>query len=197
MIQLRFRSVFIVVLTTLAILYALPTVMEDKLPDWYKKTFDLRMALGLDLQGGIHLVLGVEVDKAVEDKLDRTADDLKEFLKEEGLEFESIVAKIDEGVIAVTGSSDDQRKKLEDDELALSKRYASHRRFMRAFENVAYAANLAAVAERARVDPAVWLAQSQYYGDLAQHGGFATHFAEWLSHLWARGCRRVLTDYAG
>src|SRR5207244_2323750 len=51
---------------------------------WYlyppKKTINL----GLDLQGGIHLVLGVETDKAVASQTDRAAAELKAALERTG-----------------------------------------------------------------------------------------------------------------
>src|SRR5262245_19165682 len=52
---------------------------------WYlyppKKTINL----GLDLQGGIHLVLGVEIDKAIASQTDRAAEDLKAALERKGI----------------------------------------------------------------------------------------------------------------
>src|SRR5207249_8431620 len=52
---------------------------------WYlyppKKTINL----GLDLQGGIHLVLGVEADKHVASQTDRAAEDLKGALERKGI----------------------------------------------------------------------------------------------------------------
>jgi preprotein translocase subunit SecD len=41
--------------------------------------------LGLDLQGGIHLVLGVEADKALASQTDRVAEDLKTALERRGI----------------------------------------------------------------------------------------------------------------
>jgi preprotein translocase subunit SecD len=41
--------------------------------------------LGLDLQGGIHLVLGVDLDKGIENVLDRTAGDLRAALQKRGI----------------------------------------------------------------------------------------------------------------
>jgi preprotein translocase subunit SecD len=41
--------------------------------------------LGLDLQGGIHLVLGVDLDKGVENVLDRMAGDLRTALQKKGI----------------------------------------------------------------------------------------------------------------
>ena len=52
---------------------------------WYlyppKKTINL----GLDLQGGIHLVLGVETDKALASQTDRVAEDLKGAMEKKGV----------------------------------------------------------------------------------------------------------------
>src|SRR5262245_24324219 len=52
---------------------------------WYlyppKKTINL----GLDLQGGIHLVFGVETDKALASQTDRVAEDLKSALEKKGI----------------------------------------------------------------------------------------------------------------
>ena len=44
---------------------------------WYLYPPGKTINLGLDLQGGIHLVLGVEVDKAVEAVVERTAGELR------------------------------------------------------------------------------------------------------------------------
>ncbi len=54
------------------------------LPWWYKKFFPYKkmLRLGLDLQGGTHLVLRVDVDKAIQNKASRLADDLTVFLLE-------------------------------------------------------------------------------------------------------------------
>src|SRR5439155_26774939 len=43
------------------------------------------ISLGLDLQGGIHLVLGVETDKAIASQTDRAAEDLKAALERKGI----------------------------------------------------------------------------------------------------------------
>ena len=41
--------------------------------------------LGLDLQGGIHLVLGVDLEKGIENVLDRMAGDLRQALQKKGI----------------------------------------------------------------------------------------------------------------
>ena len=74
----------------LAALYLVPTVVpEEKQPSIIKKYFQKRIQLGLDLQGGLHLVYEVHVDKAVSDKVDRLASEVEDRLiknkKVEGL----------------------------------------------------------------------------------------------------------------
>jgi preprotein translocase subunit SecD len=60
--------------------------IEEAIPDWLP---DNRFNLGIDLQGGLHLVMGVDAPKAVQDRADRVADEIVEAMKEEGKELES------------------------------------------------------------------------------------------------------------
>ena len=84
-------KVLLVVLLTLGSgIYLLPTFIPEKLPEWYTGFFDKRINLGLDLQGGIHLVLGVQVEKALEDKADQYANDFRDALKENLIPYKSI-----------------------------------------------------------------------------------------------------------
>ncbi len=73
--------------TVVAVLYLIPTVVpEDKQPAFIQKHFQKRIQLGLDLQGGLHLVYEVNVDKAVAGKVDRLASDLEDRLhKDKGV----------------------------------------------------------------------------------------------------------------
>lgn len=63
-------------------IYLAPTLVPaGKLPGWFSKSFEKKIQLGLDLQGGIHLVYEVQVDKAVSDKVDRLASDIEQKLR--------------------------------------------------------------------------------------------------------------------
>ncbi len=60
----------ILIVSILSATLLVPTFMGDKLPSWWGKIFpDTGIRLGLDLRGGIFLVLGVEAEKAVEYEL--------------------------------------------------------------------------------------------------------------------------------
>jgi preprotein translocase subunit SecD len=52
---------------------------------WYVYPPKHTINLGLDLQGGIHLVFGVETDKALASQTDRVAEDLKSALEKKGI----------------------------------------------------------------------------------------------------------------
>lgn len=56
-------------------------------------------------------------------------------------------------------------------------------------------AELTATAIQAKDDPSAWLAQSQYYGDLADRPEFADRFRFWLIRVWAVGSRQAIRDY--
>lgn len=86
-ISLRGGLVLLCLLVSLASLA--PTVMKDSLPGWWLKAFD-PIHLGLDLQGGIHLVLGVEVEKAVEARLDSMTDQSEALLREKDIIFKRV-----------------------------------------------------------------------------------------------------------
>ena len=72
-----YRLLLVLVLMVGGIVYLTPTLAQP-LPDWWPSFFPHEpIRLGLDLQGGIHLVLQVEVDKAVENALNGAMEDLK------------------------------------------------------------------------------------------------------------------------
>lgn len=54
------------------------------LPSW---SIDSHIIPGLDLQGGIHMVLGVDVDKALKDRAARTSERLKDYAQEQKIAF--------------------------------------------------------------------------------------------------------------
>jgi preprotein translocase subunit SecD len=69
--------------------------------------------LGLDLQGGVHLVMGVRVDKAVQQRADRLADGLRETLKEQKLAFTRVDRPRNSADIIVTLAADTDRAAFE------------------------------------------------------------------------------------
>ncbi len=79
-------SIFVV----LSFLYLTPT-LASKLPSWWGNLLPKdKIHLGLDLQGGTHLVMEVDTQKAVEGTLDLVATDLEDTLNNKNLRFKRI-----------------------------------------------------------------------------------------------------------
>ncbi|HYY23902.1 MAG TPA: hypothetical protein VE689_00345, partial [Candidatus Udaeobacter sp.] len=83
------------VATLAAIVFLVPTFVDkDKLPTWWTSFLPTdRINLGLDLQGGTHLILEVKVDKAVENNVERVRGDLTNVLREKGVSGVSVERK--------------------------------------------------------------------------------------------------------
>jgi preprotein translocase subunit SecD len=97
----------------LSFLYLAPT-LADKLPSWWKGPLPKdKIHLGLDLQGGTHLVMEVETQKAVEGSLDLIATDLEDTLTAKNIRFKRI-AKVGADRVQLTlydkTSADDAQK---------------------------------------------------------------------------------------
>lgn len=75
----------------LATLYFLiPTFFPTIPSPWNKYMFKEKIHLGLDLQGGMHLVLEVDTDKALELMVERMSDDLKETMMDHRIRFRNL-----------------------------------------------------------------------------------------------------------
>src|SRR5258706_14154196 len=79
--SLRWKSLFLITLVILGVAYLLPSTGRE-LPPWYGKVFSNKVELGLDLQGGLHIVYGVDLDRVVDDKAGEIKRDLDERLLE-------------------------------------------------------------------------------------------------------------------
>lgn len=66
-----------------------------------------KIHLGLDLQGGLHLVLEVQVDKAVESALDRVSEGLRKDLRVRGLNVTAVEPEGVKGIRMVFGKAPD------------------------------------------------------------------------------------------
>ncbi len=94
--------------TFLSVIFFLPsTGLQSSLPEWLQK---YGMVLGLDLQGGVHLVYEVDGDKAVEVTMERTASSLMNTFREEKVENAS--AELIDGKIVISPDSDAVQKKV-------------------------------------------------------------------------------------
>src|SRR5512141_2773169 len=73
---------------------------EQSVPGWAPSSRK-HLNLGLDLQGGIHLAMGVDVDRAVKAKVARRADEIGDFLREKKIPVDASAPTPDGTRIAV------------------------------------------------------------------------------------------------
>lgn len=85
--SIRIRAAVTILLCLAALIYLTPTLTSDLPESWKKYLPTDRIHLGLDLQGGMHLVLEVQTAAAVESTLERTMGDLKENLMDKRVRF--------------------------------------------------------------------------------------------------------------
>ena len=83
--SLKLKIGLVFLLLVFCALALLPS-FNPGLPDWWKKYMaPAGLKLGLDLQGGMHIVLQVDLDKAAENSLDLSATDFKSALAEKNI----------------------------------------------------------------------------------------------------------------
>ncbi|KPQ02418.1 protein translocase subunit SecD [Marinobacter sp. HL-58] len=86
--SLRSRAVVYGLVIVLGLLSALPNILPHKLsgelPDWYLEN---TVCLGLDLQGGSHLLLEADIQELVATEYETVADELTESLREAGIRY--------------------------------------------------------------------------------------------------------------
>jgi preprotein translocase subunit SecD len=107
---LLYRTLAVIGLAAAAILFLLPTILGGP-PAGLGFLPKSQVKLGLDLQGGTHLILTVEVDKAVENSLEVNSQALARELRKAGLRSRE-VKRISGTAIEVTVGGD-EREKLE------------------------------------------------------------------------------------
>jgi preprotein translocase subunit SecD len=85
--SLRWKFILYAAIAAFAILLLLPT-LTSQLPPWLMKVIPAeKIHLGLDLQGGMHLLLTVEGEKAVESYVEQIINGLRDDLKDKGVPF--------------------------------------------------------------------------------------------------------------
>jgi preprotein translocase subunit SecD len=111
--SLKWRFILYAAITLFAILLFLPTV-TSQLPSWYTKIIPTeKIHLGLDLQGGMHLILEAEADKAVESYVERIKNNLKDDLRDKGIPAGKVEReKRDQIILEVSGEKGKWEKLL-------------------------------------------------------------------------------------
>ena len=121
--NMKWRAILYAVINLVAVVYLLPTFV--KMPTWWEDYLPSeKISLGLDLQGGMHLILGVETEKAVENTVERYGTDLEEMFFNERIPFDHVkkIAKDRLEVQIVDPAARDKAGKLLEDKFSVMKK---------------------------------------------------------------------------
>ena len=102
----RSRLYLAALLTVVAFVLLLPSAnfdLPDQLKNWMPGS---KIQLGLDLQGGTHLLMAVKLEDAVKTQLKRRGDDLKKELKENKIDADITQDATGALLVSLKGSSD-------------------------------------------------------------------------------------------
>jgi preprotein translocase subunit SecD len=114
---LRYRSLFLFLLIAVSVIYLLPSAGVP-LPGVLGRVFTNKVQLGLDLQGGLHIVYGVDLDKVVDDKAGEIRRDVEDRLKELELKGHVETPRLPIGSVYVVMDQAADKAKIDDKFLA-------------------------------------------------------------------------------
>ena len=87
----RWKLWLITAVLILSAMISLPNIMTP--PSWWPKAFDKPLNLGLDLKGGVSLVLDVDVNKAVESSVEEDVDSVRQILRKARIRYRKLDAR--------------------------------------------------------------------------------------------------------
>ena len=70
--------------------YGIALNLAPATPDWLTSLNALPMYLGLDLRGGVHFLMEVDMESAIEKALNRASGELRSFMREEKLRYKAV-----------------------------------------------------------------------------------------------------------
>jgi preprotein translocase subunit SecD len=91
--------------------YVVALNLAHATPEWLRALGGKPMTLGLDLQGGVHFLMQVDMDTARGQQLDRFVDDIRAVLRDEGIRYVSVRHE-GNGLLAMLRSAEDRDRTM-------------------------------------------------------------------------------------
>lgn len=92
--------------------YVVALNLAPTTPEWLQKIGAKPMKLGLDLRGGVHFLLEVDMDKAISQRMETSATDLRRSLRENKVKFNSL--SLNNNTISVQFANNEDRSAAAD-----------------------------------------------------------------------------------
>src|SRR6201996_7301706 len=110
----RWQTIAVIAFTALAVLFALPNVLPasvlDHLPGWYQQS---RINLGLDLRGGAHFLLEVDLRSVLNERLTNLSDSVRGELRKQQIGFKDVTVQNGTAVEVVLRDASQRSKAVE------------------------------------------------------------------------------------
>lgn len=82
--SLKARFILLTISFILGLIYLIPNIIPSENLSWWPSKN--KLVYGLDIQGGLHMILSADVDEIIQERLNRQGSDIKEELKKENIE---------------------------------------------------------------------------------------------------------------
>ena len=92
--------------------YVVALNLAPTTPEWLQKIGAKPMKLGLDLRGGVHFLLEVDMDKAISQRMETSETDIRRQFRDNKIKFNSL--SMNNNIITVQFASNDDRSKAMD-----------------------------------------------------------------------------------
>nr|HPI41229.1 protein translocase subunit SecD [Pseudobdellovibrionaceae bacterium] len=106
--KLRSFAILLGLFTTMV--WIVPNFINTDKTWWFTKQ---KLNYGLDIQGGLHLVMGVDIDGVVTEHTQRLVSSLNQDLKKENLDVTVVGTNLTSGELTVTSQKPEQMEKIE------------------------------------------------------------------------------------
>lgn len=100
----RWKYGLILAVFVISLMGSLPNLTPP--PSWWPSALSSPMSLGLDLKGGIHLVLDVDVDKAVSHSIEEDIDSARQMLRKERIRYRKLASDSSSMTIVIKNSDE-------------------------------------------------------------------------------------------
>jgi len=106
----RWKIWLILAVLVVSVMGAMPNLIihdkDDKMPSWWPGGMSNQVNLGLDLRGGVHLVLDVDVDKAVAHTVEEDLGTVRQELRKEKIRYSRLAAAGNKQTVMLKNASD-------------------------------------------------------------------------------------------
>jgi preprotein translocase subunit SecD len=102
----RWKALAIILTALVVCLCAVPNFFPEATVKTWPKWAQRHLVLGLDLQGGSHILLEVDSNSVKKDKLDQVRDDVRRTLREAKIPYTGLAVRSDNVEVRVTRDSD-------------------------------------------------------------------------------------------